>query len=395
MKAINKNVLLLAGVGLLLVTVVAAVSFRAFSQINEAGEARKHTFVVISNAQDLMSALIDAETGQRGYLLTGDKAFLEPYLAVRDGISGQLEKLRLLTSISAAHKHLDAMAPLIVAKLAELSHVIELHRNNDMTAALAVVSSGHGKQLMDSIRAEMSGFIQIEEGALAQHDAEFQSNMLRLFIIIVTTSLLMLLLALSFVYFTYREKQQQLKNLVHLETQHLLKIQEETNKQLQQANVTLQVSEEKLAVTLNSIGDAVMALPYLMEYPYECSEQIFNRLYANVLARHIANSDPKIRRIFDLWKNTPALDSPLEKNQDLKAVMLEEIAVFGGDEGQSFVACVGFGPIAGHAQTSVGERFSHTIPATITGSTIRIPPVRAVRSLKTAPGQNTLMKAVR
>jgi two-component system CheB/CheR fusion protein len=180
-------------------------------------------------------------------------------LAVRESISGQFEKLRQLSLISAAHKHLDAMAPLIVAKLAELSHVIELHRNNDMTAALAVVNSGQGKQLMDSIRAEMNSFIHIEEGALAQHDAEFQSNMLRLFIIIVTTSLLMLLLALSFVYFTYREKQQQLKNLVHLETQHLLKIQEETNKQLQQTNVTLQVSEEKLAVTLNSIGDAVMA----------------------------------------------------------------------------------------------------------------------------------------
>jgi uncharacterized protein YfaS (alpha-2-macroglobulin family) len=69
---------------------------------------------------------------------------------------------------------------------------------------------------------------------------------------------------------------------------------------------------------------AVMALPYLMEFPHECSEQIFNRFYANTLARHIAGSDPKIRRIFDLWKNTPALDSPLEKNQDLKSVMLEE-----------------------------------------------------------------------
>ena len=69
---------------------------------------------------------------------------------------------------------------------------------------------------------------------------------------------------------------------------------------------------------------AVMALPYLMEYPYECSEQLFNRLYANALARHIANSDPKIRRIFDLWKGTPALDSPLTKNQELKSVMIEE-----------------------------------------------------------------------
>ncbi len=69
---------------------------------------------------------------------------------------------------------------------------------------------------------------------------------------------------------------------------------------------------------------AVMALPYLMEYPYECSEQVFNRYYANTLARHIAQSDPKIRRVFDLWKNTAAPESPLKKNQDLKSVMLEE-----------------------------------------------------------------------
>jgi hypothetical protein len=69
---------------------------------------------------------------------------------------------------------------------------------------------------------------------------------------------------------------------------------------------------------------AVLALPYLMEFPHECSEQTFNRLYANALARHLANSDPKIRRVFDLWKNTPALDSPLEKNQDLKSVLIEE-----------------------------------------------------------------------
>src|SRR5690606_7201939 len=46
---------------------------------------------------------------------------------------------------------------------------------------------------------------------------------------------------------------------------------------------------------------AVLALPYLMEFPYECSEQVFSRYYANALAAHIADSDPKIRRVFDLW----------------------------------------------------------------------------------------------
>ena len=42
------------------------------------------------------------------------------------------------------------------------------------------------------------------------------------------------------------------------------------------------------------------------------------------MAKHIADSDPKIRRVFDQWKGTAALDSPLEKNQDLKAVLIEE-----------------------------------------------------------------------
>jgi len=69
---------------------------------------------------------------------------------------------------------------------------------------------------------------------------------------------------------------------------------------------------------------AVMALPYLMEYPHQCAEQTFNRLYANALARQIATSDPKIERIFEQWRATPALDSPLEKNEELKSVMLEE-----------------------------------------------------------------------
>lgn len=71
---------------------------------------------------------------------------------------------------------------------------------------------------------------------------------------------------------------------------------------------------------------AVMALPYLMEYPHECAEQLFHRYYANALAHHIASSDPKLRATFDAWKGTDALDSPLEKNADLKGVLLEETA---------------------------------------------------------------------
>ncbi len=78
--------------------------------------------------------------------------------------------------------------------------------------------------------------------------------------------------------------------------------------------------------TTNPTWYAVQALPYLMEYPYECSEQNWNRLYANALASKIANSTPKIRTVFERWKtiDTAALLSNLEKNQELKQALLEE-----------------------------------------------------------------------
>jgi uncharacterized protein YfaS (alpha-2-macroglobulin family) len=87
---------------------------------------------------------------------------------------------------------------------------------------------------------------------------------------------------------------------------------------------TLQHQSLTVQMVSNPSWYAVMALPYLMEFPHECTEQTFNRLYANLLARHIAGSDPKIHRVFEQWRGTPALDSPLEKNQDLKAVLIEE-----------------------------------------------------------------------
>jgi uncharacterized protein YfaS (alpha-2-macroglobulin family) len=90
------------------------------------------------------------------------------------------------------------------------------------------------------------------------------------------------------------------------------------------ASDTLRHQGLTLQMTSNPAWYAVQALPFLMEFPYECSEQVFNRLYANALAQKIAGSSPKIRRIFDLWKGTPALASNLEKNEDLKSILLLE-----------------------------------------------------------------------
>ena len=78
-------------------------------------------------------------------------------------------------------------------------------------------------------------------------------------------------------------------------------------------------------ISSNPLWYAVQALPYLIEYPYECSEQIFNRIYANYISGYILKSDPKIKRIMDNWNRSPeSPKSKLEANQELKSVMLEE-----------------------------------------------------------------------
>ena len=79
-----------------------------------------------------------------------------------------------------------------------------------------------------------------------------------------------------------------------------------------------------LEITSNPVWYAVQALPYLMEYPYECAEQTFSRYYANALGAYIANSNPKIKEVFSRWKDSDALISNLEKNEDLKSLIIQE-----------------------------------------------------------------------
>lgn len=91
-------------------------------------------------------------------------------------------------------------------------------------------------------------------------------------------------------------------------------------------NETMDHHSLTVEYTTNPAWYAVQALPYLMEYPYDCAEQTWNRLYANALAGKIANSSPRIRQIFEQWKNSSpeALLSNLQKNQELKSALLEE-----------------------------------------------------------------------
>lgn len=94
----------------------------------------------------------------------------------------------------------------------------------------------------------------------------------------------------------------------------------------QQSSSSLKSHLLKLEFTSNPAWNAILALPYLMEYPHECAEQVFSRYYANSFASHIVNSDQEIKRVFDIWRSYQpnAFLSNLEKNQEIKSAMLEE-----------------------------------------------------------------------
>ncbi|TLP82369.1 alpha-2-macroglobulin [Maribacter sp. ACAM166] len=90
------------------------------------------------------------------------------------------------------------------------------------------------------------------------------------------------------------------------------------------AQGTLKHHKLTLEITSNPAWYAVQALPYLMEYPYECNEQTFSKYYANTVASHIVNSNPRIKEVFEQWAHSDALLSNFEKNEELKSLLIQE-----------------------------------------------------------------------
>lgn len=128
----------------------------------------KHTQEVLIESENLISILKDAETGQRGYLLTGDLRYLEPYQSAIEVIELKIKHLQQLTSDNPnQQKRLDAIESLSTAKLTELKQTIALRQQKGLPAALEVVRTHRGKQIMDELRQILSE-VEKEENFLLQ-----------------------------------------------------------------------------------------------------------------------------------------------------------------------------------------------------------------------------------
>jgi CHASE3 domain sensor protein len=138
---------------LLLIGFPALLARRAAEDVKTSFAWVTHTLEVQRAVQGLLNSLIDAETGQRGYLLTHRANYLEPYESGNARVAEQLQEIRALTADNPYQvDRLREVRPLIDDRMAILAQTITLERQNDHDGAMDIVISDKGKSAMDKIR---------------------------------------------------------------------------------------------------------------------------------------------------------------------------------------------------------------------------------------------------
>jgi len=224
----------------------------------------------------LLSTLQDAETGQRGYLLTQEEENLAPYQAALGLLQTNLSELKQLTSDNPSQQQrLGRLEPLISQELAELKQTIELRRSRGLPAALAVVTTGTGRNQMGQIRGQVAAALAEEEELLQQRVATKDTRASRALQALLAGGILsFLLLAVVFCFLKQenvrrleaetdlRHHRDHLQELVLARTAELSQANADLTQEIdqhRQARQALRQQHEWLSITLASIGDAVLA----------------------------------------------------------------------------------------------------------------------------------------
>ena len=141
------------GVGLAIMLIIGVVTYISTVSLVNNSNMVDHTHEVLKGLDSIVSYLKDSETGQRGYLITGENRYLEPYNASLSEIPLAIANVRDLTSDNSVQQaRIRELEPLVAAKLAELKETIDLRRDVGFDAALEVVLTDAGKQVMDDLR---------------------------------------------------------------------------------------------------------------------------------------------------------------------------------------------------------------------------------------------------
>jgi CHASE3 domain sensor protein len=162
-------------VAVLAIILVAYLSYRAVQGAEDSARRVTHSLEVTEQLQALLSTLQDAETGQRGFLLSGHEDYLIPYTNAKAALAGEFQAAhRLMVGSSAEQqRRLGALERVAADKMEELGESIVLRRSGDAAGALAMVRTNRGKEAMDRARSTMGDMQRDERGALAARQAEW------------------------------------------------------------------------------------------------------------------------------------------------------------------------------------------------------------------------------
>jgi PAS domain S-box-containing protein len=156
---------------LVVLMILGVTAFSTVKILSEAWRWEKHTYEVSSELGVLLSNLVDVETAERGYVISGDPQFLEPSNLARPQVDRQLQNLRRLTNDNALQqRRLEQLGPLIKQRLAEAERLVGLRASGNAAVALSGISAGKGKQLMDAIRQIIANMENEEHRLLTERD---------------------------------------------------------------------------------------------------------------------------------------------------------------------------------------------------------------------------------
>jgi signal transduction histidine kinase/CheY-like chemotaxis protein len=162
---------------LAIVLAIVVLSFRSWRASARHAEQVVVTQNTVSGINALLLALTNAETGQRGFLLTGEDRYLDPYRQARLEIPRLLKTLRLVTEPRPDQaQRIENLSPLIDEKLAELALTIELRRDRGFDAALAVVLTDQGRMLMRRMRADCAEILAVTNTRLGEYSKQARSS---------------------------------------------------------------------------------------------------------------------------------------------------------------------------------------------------------------------------
>jgi methyl-accepting chemotaxis protein len=159
------------GLALIIVVVVGIIAYRGISELVDSADWVTHTHKVKETLSEVRSVLKDAETGQRGFLLTGEEKYLVPYSNAIRSVDRNIQELQELTSDNPDQmKRIAILKPLVANKLAELAETVALRRQHGEQAAVQVVLTDRGKNAMDQIRQVIMEMDDEETGLLRRRD---------------------------------------------------------------------------------------------------------------------------------------------------------------------------------------------------------------------------------